>query len=80
MVFMKIRTVLQILLQGIILKSLKMLMAKLYLPQGWSQGGWPTLLWAGVGDGNTLGKPAIIKDFWLYLWLTRHFIQINYGK
>ncbi len=56
MVFIKIRTVLQILLQGIILKSLKMLMAKLYLPQGWSQGGWPTLLWAGVGDENSYHK------------------------
>ncbi len=28
-----------------------MLMAKLYLLQGWSRGGRPTLLWAG--DGNT---------------------------
>ena len=53
MVYVISRTVLQILLQGIILKPLKMLMAKLYLLQGWSRGGRPTLLWAGVGDGNT---------------------------
>ena len=39
MVYVKSRAALQILLQGIILKPLKMLMAKLYLLQGWSRGG-----------------------------------------
>ncbi len=49
---MNIRDSLQILLQGIILKPLKMLMAKLYLHVGWRQGGVAHPIRAGVVDGN----------------------------
>jgi hypothetical protein len=56
MVLINIRAVLQILLQGIHLKPKRMPMAKLYLLKGWSQGGWPTLFWAGVGGRSTYHK------------------------
>jgi hypothetical protein len=56
MVYVISTTVLQILLQGIILKPLKMLMAKLYLLLVGPLAGRPTLNWAGVGDGNAYHK------------------------
>ena len=53
MVYIISRAALQILLQGIILKPLKMLMAKLYLRKVGAEAGRPTLFRAGVGDGST---------------------------
>ncbi len=53
---MNIRTVLQILLQGISLKPKRRLMAKLVLPQGWRHGGWPTLYLGGGGWRNAYHK------------------------
>ncbi len=46
---MNIRDSPQILLQGIILKPLKMLMAKLYLHVGWRQGGAAHPIMGGGG-------------------------------
>ena len=56
MIYCYLRAALQIFLQSIILKPLKMLMAKLYLHKGWTLGGRPTLYWAGVGGGTLYHK------------------------
>ena len=53
MVYIISRAALQILLQGIILKPLKMPVAKLYLLKGWSRGGAAHPIRAGAGDGST---------------------------
>ena len=75
---MNIRDSLQILLQGIILKPLKMLMAKLYLLQGWSRGGRPTLLWVGVGDGNTYHEKVNKSLKLLNIFFTKNFQSYNF--
>ena len=56
MVLFTSRAAPQIFLQSIILKPLKMLMAKLYLLLVGPLAGRPTLNWAGVGDGHAYHK------------------------
>ena len=72
------RAVLQILLQGITLKPLKMLMAKLYLPEGWSRGGAAHPIRAGVGVGNAYHQKVNKSLKLLNIFFTKNFQSSNF--